>query len=77
MTKSDVLAKLDQFKDRPVVIGFQDEAIVIHTNVEGHWLFTEGDNLVEVKDVVDAYLLDNNDYPKAYVFFDFDPINML
>lgn len=33
--------------------------------------------LVDIKDVVDEYLLDNNRYSKTYVFFDFDPINVL
>jgi len=49
MNKADVLAKLDKFKGQPVEIGVQDEGIIIHANIDGHWLFVEGDNLVEVK----------------------------
>ena len=49
MNKADVLAKLDLFKDKPVEIGIQDEGIIIHANIDGHWLFVEGENLVEVK----------------------------
>jgi len=30
-----------------------------------------------IKDIIDEYLLDNNSYNKAYVFFDFDPVNTL
>nr|MCR4612257.1 primosomal protein N' [Lachnospiraceae bacterium] len=33
--------------------------------------------LVSIKDVADAYLLDNKKYPKGHVYFDFDPINTL
>ena len=33
--------------------------------------------LVDIKDIIDEYLLDNNSYNKAYVFFDFDPVNTL
>ncbi len=33
------------------------------------------DFLVNVKDKIDEFLLENNKYSKAYVFFDFDPTN--
>lgn len=49
MTKADVLAKLEEFKDRPVEIGLSDEGALLYSGIEGHWLFVQGDNLVEIK----------------------------
>lgn len=50
MKKEDVLAKLEEYKDRPIEIGLSDEGAMIYANIDGHWLFTDGgDNLVEIK----------------------------
>ena len=49
MTKSDLLAKLELYKDKPVIIGLQDEGQCIIGNISGHWVFIDGDNIVEVK----------------------------
>lgn len=48
MNKADVLAKLEKFKDRPVVVQIADEAALAYGNIDGHWLFVDGDVLVEV-----------------------------
>ena len=49
MDKELVLNKLEEYKDRPVEIALSDEGIILYSNVEGHWLFSDGDNLVEIK----------------------------
>lgn len=49
MTKADVLAKLEEYKDRPIEIGLSDEGALLYSGIDGHWLFMQGDNLVEVK----------------------------
>lgn len=49
MNKADVLAKLEEYKGRPVEIGLSDEGAMLYSGIEGHWLFVQGDNLVEVK----------------------------
>lgn len=49
MLKADVLSKLDEYKGRPVQIGLSDEGIVLFGNIDNHWLFIDGDNLVEVR----------------------------
>lgn len=49
MLKADVLSKLDEYKGRPVQVGLSDEGICLLGNIDNHWLFIDGDNLVEVK----------------------------
>lgn len=49
MLKADVLSKLDEYKGRPVQVGLSDEGICLFGNIDNHWLFIDGDNLVEVK----------------------------
>lgn len=49
MTKSDLLAKLEMYKDKPIIIGLQDEGQCMFGNISGHWLFIDGDNVVEVR----------------------------
>lgn len=49
MTKADVLAKLEEYKDRPIEVGLSDEGALLYSGIDGHWLFIQGDNLVEVK----------------------------
>lgn len=49
MTKADVLAKLEEYKGRPIELGLSDEGAMLYSGIEGHWLFVQGDNLVEVK----------------------------
>lgn len=49
MTKADVLAKLEEYKDKPVIVGVGDEGIVLYSGIEGHWLFVDGENLVQIK----------------------------
>ena len=49
MTKADVMAKLEEYKGRPIEIGLSDEGAMLYAGIEGHWLFVQGDNLVEVK----------------------------
>jgi hypothetical protein len=49
MDKSKVLAKLEEYKDRPIEItidGAND--MTFYGNIEGHWLFDGGDFLVHV-----------------------------
>ena len=48
MIKDVVLAKLEQFKDRPVELGLLDVKS-IYGNIEGHWLFDGGDCIVHVE----------------------------
>ena len=48
MQKADVLAKLEEYKGKPIEIGLSDEGAVLHCGIDGHWIFTEGDNLVEI-----------------------------
>lgn len=49
MLKADVLSKLDEYKGRPVQVGLSDEGICLFGNIDNHWLFIDGDNLIEVK----------------------------
>ena len=49
MNKADVLDLLLEYQDRPVEIGLSDEGAVLYSGIEGHWLFTDGENLIEVK----------------------------
>lgn len=49
MLKADVLAKLEEYKDQPIVIGLSDEGQVVYSGLDGHWLFVDGDNLVEIR----------------------------
>jgi len=49
MLKADVLAKLEKYKDSPVLIGLSDEGQVLYSGFKGHWLFVQGDNLVYIK----------------------------
>ena len=49
MTKTEVLALLEKYKGRVIEIGLSDEGALLHGGIEGHWLFTKGDNLIEVK----------------------------
>lgn len=48
MNKSIVLAKLEEYKDRPIEIGLLDVKS-IYGNIEGHWLFDGGDCLIHVE----------------------------
>lgn len=49
MNKQDVLAKIEEYKNVPYEIGLADEGVVLHGNVEGHWIFNKGDQLIEIK----------------------------
>ena len=49
MLKADCLKKLEEYKDRPVVLGGSDQGEVFYGNIDGHWLFDEDNMLVEVK----------------------------
>ena len=49
MLKADVLAKLEEYKGRPIVVGLNDEGSLLYSGIDGHWLFVQGDNLVEIK----------------------------
>ena len=49
MTKADVMAKLEEYKGRPIELGLSDEGAMLYAGIECHWLFVQGDNLVEVK----------------------------
>lgn len=48
MNKSVVLAKLEEYKDRPIELGLLDVGCV-KGNIEGHWLFDGGDCLIHVE----------------------------
>ncbi len=48
MNKSIVLAKLEEYKDRPVELGLIDVKS-IYGNIEGHWLFDNGDCIIHVE----------------------------
>ena len=48
MNKSVVLAKLEEYKDRPVELGLLDVKS-IYGNIEGHWLFDGGDCIIHVE----------------------------
>ena len=48
MNKSVVLAKLEEYKDRPIEIGLLDVKS-IYGNIEGHWLFDAGDCIIHVE----------------------------
>lgn len=49
MNKADVLAKIEEYKGRIIQIGLSDEGHLMFGGIEGHWLFTDGDCIVEVK----------------------------
>lgn len=51
MTKEEIVAKLTEYADRPVTLGLADQAVVLHSGIEGHWLFLDDENsaLTEVK----------------------------
>ena len=49
MQKADCLKKLEEYKDRPVVLGGSDQGETFYGNIDGHWLFDEDNMLVEVK----------------------------
>lgn len=49
MLKADCLKKLEEYKDRPVVLGGSDQGETFYGNIDGHWLFDEDNMLVEVK----------------------------
>lgn len=48
MNKSIVLAKLEEYKDRPIELGLLDVKSV-YGNIEGHWFFDGGDCLIHVE----------------------------
>ena len=48
MNKSVVLAKLEEYKDRPIELGLLDVKSV-YGNIKGHWLFDGGDCLIHVE----------------------------
>lgn len=47
MEKVDVLAKLEEFKDRPIEI-YCDNSIMLYANLPGHWVFTNDNELIEI-----------------------------
>lgn len=49
MNKADVMTKLEEYKGRPIEIGLSDEGAMLFAGIEGHWLFVQGDNLVEIR----------------------------
>ena len=49
MTKEDIIKKLNDYKDKPIEIGLADEGALLHSGIEGCWLFINGDALVEIK----------------------------
>lgn len=59
MNKADVMAKLEEYKSRPIQLGLSDEGAMLYSGIEGHWLFVQGDNLVEVR---------KNTFDSAYGF---------
>ena len=59
MNKADVMAKLEEYKGRPIQLGLSDEGAMLYSGIEGHWLFVQGDNLVEVR---------KNTFDSAYGF---------
>lgn len=59
MNKADVIAKLEEYKGRPIQLGLSDEGAMLYSGIEGHWLFVQGDNLVEVR---------KNTFDSAYGF---------
>lgn len=80
MTKADVLAKLDEYKDRPIEVGLADEGAMLYSGIDGHWLFVQGDNLVEVKkNTTDGTFgfstINQNQSPFTVTFAPFDTVN--
>lgn len=80
MTKADVLAKLEEYKDRPIEIGLSDEGAMLYSGIEGHWLFTQGDNLIEVrKNTSDGTYgfdsINQNQTPFVVTVVQFDTVN--
>lgn len=49
MEKSVVLAKLEEYKDRPIEICLSAEGSLLYSGIEGHWLFVKDDALVEIR----------------------------
>ena len=61
------------------ILGPKDAAIARINDIHRKVIYIKDDSyslLVSVKDMVDAYMLDDRRFPKAHVFFDFDPIHM-
>ncbi len=79
--QSGAIAELIKSRfDNVKLLGPQDAAIKKINDIYRKIIYIKDkdyDFLVEIKDVVEKYLLDNNDYSKTYVFFDFDPVNMI
>ena len=79
--QSGAIAELIKSRfDNVKLLGPQDAAIKKINDIYRKIIYIKDkdyDFLVEIKDVVEKYLLDNNDYNKTYVFFDFDPVNMI
>jgi len=62
------------------ILGPQDAAIAKINDVYRKTIYIKDKDyglLVSIKDLIDEFLLDNNKYPKSYVYFDFDPIHMI
>ena len=62
------------------LLGPQDAALAKIKDVYRKSIYVKNKSyqvLVDIKDMIDAYLLDNSSYNKAYVYFDFDPVNTL
>ena len=49
MTKADIIAKLEEYKNRAIEIGISNDDAVAYSGIDGHWLFIDDNSLVEVK----------------------------
>ena len=49
MEKEEILAKIEEFKDKPIIVGLSDAGTVLCSGFDGRWLFTQGGFLVEVR----------------------------
>lgn len=79
MLKEEVLKKLEEYKGRLIEVGLADEGAVLYSGIDGHFLFTSGNNLVEVKknagDGTYGHSSGQQQYPFKITVVNFDTVN--
>lgn len=80
MTKEEILAKIEEYKGRPIIVGLSDAGECLYSGIPGHWLFTQGGFIVEVKVSMAEHMytipaISQNIYPFKMTYVPFEIVN--
>lgn len=83
MQREDVIDIIEKYKGKPITLGLADQAVVIWSGIDGHWLFYSDTCLVEIRvntssqGLYSHSVVSQTQFPFLITYIQYDTINFI